>query len=348
MELTPKAFREVQFREKLRGGYHPEDVDQFLEEAAVATESIMDRLRQASERADRAEKMATEASTIDESLKRVLLLAQRTADQAVKEAYDEAEKIVSEARAKAEAILAEAEEQGQASHEAVIESRRSSLEAADQALAQAQAQVEVLRGWVDLHRNHLLGVIRQSQAIIENASLVSEPPSAGPVTPGWLAQSGQAEGSSGTRTSSRRGQRRDEAAQWDPRYLDDLDKGAGPDHLQHGQGTPGPGDAAAVGGQPGTGAGDADNTVPGLDPSSPAGPSAEATAGAEGAEHGADYHPEHGGPLAAAEGTAPSEGAPNAAASDATLAFDEHALESFFSDKDLGDNRGMGRFRRRQ
>jgi DivIVA domain-containing protein len=37
MDLTPQTLRDVEFREKLRG-YHPDDVDDFLEEAAVALE----------------------------------------------------------------------------------------------------------------------------------------------------------------------------------------------------------------------------------------------------------------------------------------------------------------------
>ena len=49
MELTPKVFRDVQFREKLRGGYHPEDVDEFLEQAAVGVEEMTERLRLATE-----------------------------------------------------------------------------------------------------------------------------------------------------------------------------------------------------------------------------------------------------------------------------------------------------------
>ena len=37
MEVSPKVLRDVQFREKIRGGYHPEDVDEFLEQAAVGS-----------------------------------------------------------------------------------------------------------------------------------------------------------------------------------------------------------------------------------------------------------------------------------------------------------------------
>ena len=44
MELTAQTLREVEFREKLRG-YHPDDVDDFLEEAAVALDELLERLR---------------------------------------------------------------------------------------------------------------------------------------------------------------------------------------------------------------------------------------------------------------------------------------------------------------
>jgi DivIVA domain-containing protein len=43
MDLTPQTLREVEFREKLRG-YHPDDVDDFLEKVAVAVGELLDRL----------------------------------------------------------------------------------------------------------------------------------------------------------------------------------------------------------------------------------------------------------------------------------------------------------------
>ncbi|MDQ1442104.1 MAG: cell division initiation protein, partial [Acidimicrobiaceae bacterium] len=58
MDVSPKTLREVEFREKMRG-YHPEDVDQFLERVAAGIEVLQDRLRQAIERAQRAEQAAT-------------------------------------------------------------------------------------------------------------------------------------------------------------------------------------------------------------------------------------------------------------------------------------------------
>jgi len=49
MEVSPKTLREVEFREKRLGGYHPDDVDEFLERVAVGIEVYQEKLRQAGE-----------------------------------------------------------------------------------------------------------------------------------------------------------------------------------------------------------------------------------------------------------------------------------------------------------
>ncbi|MGH8919068.1 MAG: DivIVA domain-containing protein, partial [Actinomycetes bacterium] len=116
MDVSPKTLREVEFREKMRG-YHPEDVDQFLEQVAVALETVQDRLRQAVERAQRAEAAAASAPPAspdtaagDDAIKRTLVLAQRTADMAVQEAREQASRILAGAEAKSQSVIAEAEE----------------------------------------------------------------------------------------------------------------------------------------------------------------------------------------------------------------------------------------------
>ena len=50
MDLTPETLRSATFRDKLRG-YHPDDVDEFLESVARGLEVLLARLRDASERA---------------------------------------------------------------------------------------------------------------------------------------------------------------------------------------------------------------------------------------------------------------------------------------------------------
>ncbi len=113
MEVASKTLREVEFRQQLRG-YHQDDVDEFLERVAAGIEVLQDRLREATERAERAEQALSEGGSRDgqvdnETVRRTLVLAQRTADMAVKEAREEAAKLVTEAEARARNLVTEAE-----------------------------------------------------------------------------------------------------------------------------------------------------------------------------------------------------------------------------------------------
>jgi DivIVA domain-containing protein len=341
MELTPKVFRDVQFREKLRGGYHPEDVDEFLEQAAVAVEELTERLRQSTERAIRAEQSASEASATDESLKRVLLMAQRTADQAVREAQEEAERAVREAReeadravreareeadrtvreareeadrtlaeakGKARALMADAEERGRRAYEEAVAESRATMEKAEASLVQVRRDAEALQGWVDLHKSHLLTALNQAQALVENTGLLSAPP---PVTWSPVAASNPpapVEDEATGEHAERGAEAEDNAnltGDWDPRYLED------------------PGGTPAE-----------------ARPTSTARPGANQDALALAGER-----------IGEATGAGPGEGesGPASAPPDvATIALDERALDSFFSERDLGDDRGQSRFRRRQ
>jgi DivIVA domain-containing protein len=109
MDVSPETIRQVEFRERLRG-YHQEDVDEFLERMAAGLEILQERLREVTERAVRAERQVRDASEGEDSLRRTLVLAQRTADLAVQEAHEQAARIVESATAQGQAIVAQAEE----------------------------------------------------------------------------------------------------------------------------------------------------------------------------------------------------------------------------------------------
>ena len=311
MELTPKVFRDVQFREKARGGYHPEDVDEFLEQAALGAEVLLERLRDATERAERAEKTATEASSTDDALKRMLLMGQRTVDQAVSEAREEADQMLAAARAQSAALVADAEERGRRAYEEALSESRLKMEAADRASRQAEQQVEVLRGWVDVNRSHLLAVMRDAQGLIENAGLLSEAPRPAEVEPP-VAMDVPAEDRSAELLDASPpnggGAPLDEdnapTGEWDARLLDDVGRDAG----------------ALDGGVPAE-----DSADNGAHDATSNGLPAETSGSGEHAEEGLHTSP-----------------------GDQTMAFDEQALDSFFNEQDMGDERGLGRFRRRQ
>ena len=136
MDVTPQVINEVEFHQKMRG-YDPDEVDDFLERVAVAVGQLQDRTREAAERAAIAERRAAEleahlrggqpkptpprpavaapapavSSEEDaETIRRTLILAQRTADAAVQEAQDAAAKTLQSATDEAERVLTEAQD----------------------------------------------------------------------------------------------------------------------------------------------------------------------------------------------------------------------------------------------
>ncbi len=109
-EGPASRIRAVHFREKLRG-YHPEDVDTFLEKLALVVEDLESRLADATERLAEADRRSTVATAGEQTVRRTLVLAQRTAELAVAEAQNRAEAVVAEAEARAQERLAAVEEE---------------------------------------------------------------------------------------------------------------------------------------------------------------------------------------------------------------------------------------------
>ncbi len=105
MDLTAQVLHDVEFREAKRGGYNTQDVDEFLERLAVAVDRQDAQLREARQRVAAAESAHRGGRApgrgrraaagggqreADETLKRTLVLAQRTADAAIREAEERA------------------------------------------------------------------------------------------------------------------------------------------------------------------------------------------------------------------------------------------------------------------
>jgi cell division initiation protein len=122
-----ETLRTVEFRLGLKG-YNVDEVDEYLEKAAVEAEALQEQVRQASERLRQAgdriaqleaerreapapEPVPAEAGMSDESLQQTLVMAQRFVEQAKRESEAEAADVVAQAEARARAALAQAEEQ---------------------------------------------------------------------------------------------------------------------------------------------------------------------------------------------------------------------------------------------
>ena len=164
MELTPTLLHEVEFRPEWRG-YNRAEVDDFLERVATSVEQLLARLRDAERGVP---------GTSDESITRTLVLAQRTADAAIREAEEQAARTLSEAEQRAEDLVREAEDEA-----------RRAMDDTRQQLIEEVAQLEDRRGaltddlgaleqHLDEQRSAVQRVVDALQRIVDDPGLRAE------------------------------------------------------------------------------------------------------------------------------------------------------------------------------
>ncbi len=125
MDVTPRDLRDMDIREGFRG-YNRDDVDELLERAATTIESLQDQLAKAQERVASLESDAGRGRENEDMLQRTLLLAQKTADEAIADAQTRSKQMVEEAETRAYALVSEAE--ATARRMAMAEQRRLEAE----------------------------------------------------------------------------------------------------------------------------------------------------------------------------------------------------------------------------
>jgi cell division septum initiation protein DivIVA len=154
MDVTPRELRDTDIREGFRG-YHRDDVDELLERAASTVEGLNERVRQLTERVSNAEGSVGENREAGETLQRTLLLAQKTADEAIADAQERSRVLLEESEAKARNLVSEAE--GTARR--VAENERQRLESEVQDLSARRdalnADVEALEKYESEYRTRL-------------------------------------------------------------------------------------------------------------------------------------------------------------------------------------------------
>ena len=211
MDGNPQLLTDVKFSTH-RKGYDPDEVDNFLERVSAAVAQLQDKLRQATERAEAADAQLAEARRLqaeaeaaaeqaragapssagapvaatdgDEELKKVLVLAQRAADQAVEEANSTATRTVADARAKAVNLLAEAEQErdrmlakARKKADAAAEERARELHeqvtVLDAARADLRADVDALSRYLDGERDRLRTQLGELTRVVEDPAAMA-------------------------------------------------------------------------------------------------------------------------------------------------------------------------------
>jgi DivIVA domain-containing protein len=145
------SLRTVEFRETLKG-YHRDDVDEYLEKAAVEAEGLQEQLRQSGERLRQAAERISQLETAleqqpapeqvqpaavapDDTLQRTLLLAQKFVDETKADSEAQAAKVLADAEAQAKLVT----------HQAQTEATRLASES-EQRLREDIARLETSRG----------------------------------------------------------------------------------------------------------------------------------------------------------------------------------------------------------
>jgi DivIVA domain-containing protein len=204
MELTPQTLHAVEFREARRGGYNTRDVDDFLERVATGVGHLHERLREVGARAETAEARlldmqrqleevqrrgpsaapltsapgfpAAGVNETDDTLRRTLVLAQRTADATIKEAKQEANRLLDEARAEATRtrLAAEDEVRRGADHaRASVEAELDGLVDQREAL---RVDLDVLNRHIDEQRQRIRAGIAELHRIVDDDAQLAPGP----------------------------------------------------------------------------------------------------------------------------------------------------------------------------
>jgi DivIVA domain-containing protein len=165
---SPSArIRGAQFREKLRG-YHPGDVDGFLEQLSLVVEGLEAQLADARSRMEEAERRLAVATAGEQTVRRTLVLAQRTAELAVTEAQSRAEAIVAEAEAEAQARVATVEDECLAVREREEGLLKAEIERLEAAQAEAERRLEELEARRAEEHARLTEALGELAAVVES------------------------------------------------------------------------------------------------------------------------------------------------------------------------------------
>jgi DivIVA domain-containing protein len=188
MDLTTELLDNAAFREARRNGYNTQDVDEFIEQVKVEYGRHDALLREARQRAEAAEGRAAEAerraveaadraastSDADETLKRTLVLAQRTADAAIKEAEEQAARLLADAQEASARARADAENEARRAQEEARTRVLEELRELERSRDQLHTDVDNLERHLEEQRDRIRLTNRELQRLLDDPASLRE------------------------------------------------------------------------------------------------------------------------------------------------------------------------------
>jgi cell division septum initiation protein DivIVA len=135
----------------------------------VAVEELQEKMRQLAYRAERAERAVSDraAEEDDDSIRRTLVLAQRTADMAVREAQEQAAVLMDTARAESEKLLSDAREESQRLSAETQRRHSDDMARLHSERASVNAELKELSELLDNERKRLADSLRVALGLVE-------------------------------------------------------------------------------------------------------------------------------------------------------------------------------------
>jgi cell division initiation protein len=169
-----ETLRTVEFRLGLKG-YNVDEVDEYLEKAAVEAEAMLEQVRQVTERlrqageriaqleSERREAPAPQPSEAvpDETLQRTLLLAQKFVDQTKRDSEGQAAEVVANAEERARSTIAQAEEKAHQVSTEAEQRLRDEVTRLEGMRGQLATDVENMARHLESERNRLRATLSE-------------------------------------------------------------------------------------------------------------------------------------------------------------------------------------------
>jgi len=175
MEITPSQIQERQFHDAFRG-YSHEEVDLFLDEVAEAFERTYRENQTFHHRLKSLEEDLKTARATEDMLKRTLITAQKTAEEAVEEARSKAQSTIATADEKAQSTVSAAEEKAKKLIEDAESRAAGIVEDARRKQRELEVTLEGLKRFEQEYRARLEAFIQsQLQVLAEGPKAPSTP-----------------------------------------------------------------------------------------------------------------------------------------------------------------------------
>lgn len=139
---TPDEIRAAVFTKTPMGGYKQSEVDEFVDEMAAQVENLALKLKDYDAKIRDLEGRVSDTNVSQSGIQRILVAAQKVADDVEKEARGEADKIIAEATAKAKESLDKYETALQTVREKIEEEKKAADTEVEGLIAGAQKRAE--------------------------------------------------------------------------------------------------------------------------------------------------------------------------------------------------------------